>query len=73
MNQDKGKPEEREDKVGRSVNSSEKTKINHHRTQLTTKTYTKKDQYSIFKEQSTRNNPITLMAPSMLPILNFER
>lgn len=31
---------------------------------------TKKDQYSIFN--NTRNNPITLMAPSMLPILNFE-
>lgn len=54
----------------RSVSSSEKTTINHHRTQLTMKTCTKGDQYSILN--STRNQPITLMAPSMLPISNSE-
>lgn len=52
------------------MTSSKKTTINQHRTQLTMKTYTKEDQYSIFN--SMKNNPIILMAPSMLPILNYE-
>lgn len=57
-----------DEKRDRSVNSS---KINHYRAQLTMKTYTEEDQYSIFN--STRNNPVTLMAPSLLPILKVFR
>lgn len=62
-NQDKREqPEEgEEEKVGGSVNSSEKTTINHHRTQLTTKNIHKGRsilhiQGTIHEEQSNNTN-----------------